>query len=143
VVAGFQGDLEQHGITASVELQGDLPKIVVHKGQLHQVLINLIGNAIEAMQADISDRRVLQVSSGRHVDDKIILSIEDSGPGIDPKDAENIFDAFVTTKSHGMGLGLALCRMIIERHSGELSVSRAHPRGSIFRIVLPISLSTG
>ena len=84
------------------------------------------------------DHRVLQVSSGRHDDDKIILSIEDSGPGIDPKHVENIFDAFITTKSHGMGLGLALCRMIIERHSGELSVSPAHPRGSIFRIVLPI-----
>jgi signal transduction histidine kinase len=81
---------------------------------------------------------MLEVSSGRHGDDKIVLSIEDSGPGIDPKHAENIFDAFVTTKSHGMGLGLALCRMIIERHSGELSVSRAHSRGSIFHIVLPI-----
>jgi signal transduction histidine kinase len=66
------------------------------------------------------------------------MSIEDSGPGIDPLHAENIFDAFVTTKSAGMGLGLALCRMIIERHSGELSVSPARPRGSIFRIVLPI-----
>ena len=138
VVTGFQGDLEQHGITASVKLQEDLPKIVAHKGQLHQVLINLVRNAIEAMQADKNDHRVLQVSSGRYDDDKIILSIEDSGPGIDPKHTENIFDAFVTTKSHGMGLGLALCRMIIERHSGELSVSPAYPRGSIFRIVLPI-----
>jgi signal transduction histidine kinase len=55
---------------------------------------------------------------------------------------ENIFDAFVTTKSHGMGLGLALCRMIIERHSGELSALPAHPRGSIFRIALPISPAT-
>jgi signal transduction histidine kinase len=138
VVTGFQGDLHQHGITASVKLQGDLPKIVAHKGQLHEVFTNLIRNAIEAMQADKNDHRVLQVSSGRHDDDKIILSVEDSGPGIDPEHAENIFDAFITTKSHGMGLGLALCRMIIERHSGELSVSPAHPRGSIFRIVLPI-----
>jgi signal transduction histidine kinase len=138
VVTGFQGDLEPHGIAADVKLQEDLPKILAHKGQLHQVLINLVRNAIEAMQADKNDHRVLRVSSGRHGDDKIILSIEDSGPGIDPKHAENIFDAFVTTKPHGMGLGLALCRMIIERHSGELSVSPAHARGSIFRIVLPI-----
>jgi signal transduction histidine kinase len=138
LLASFQEDLEQHGITASVRLQEDLPKIVAHKGQLQQVLINLVCNAIEAMEADENDHRVLQLSSGRHGDDKIILSIEDSGPGIDPKHAQNIFDAFVTTKSHGMGLGLALCRMIIERHSGELSVSSAHPRGSIFRIVLPI-----
>jgi len=138
VVTSFQGDLEQYGIRASVKLEEDLPKIAAHKGQLHQVLINLVRNAIEAMQADKNVHRVLEVSSRRHDDDKIILSIEDSGPGIDPKHAENIFDAFITTKSHGMGLGLALCRMIIERHSGDLSVSRAHPRGSIFRIVLPI-----
>jgi signal transduction histidine kinase len=138
VVIGFQEDLAQHGITARVELKGDLPKIVAHRGQLQQVLINLIRNAIEAMQADRNDHRVLQVSSRLHGDDRIIISIEDSGPGIDPRHAENIFDAFVTTKSAGMGLGLALCRMIIERHSGELSVSPAHPRGSIFRILLPI-----
>jgi signal transduction histidine kinase len=138
VVTGFQGDLEQHGIAADVKLHEDLPKITAHKGQLEEVLINLVRNAIEAMQADKNDHRVLQVSSRRHEDDKIILSIEDSGPGIDPKHAENIFDAFVTTKSHGMGLGLALCRMIIERHSGKLSVSPAHPRGSIFCIVFPI-----
>jgi signal transduction histidine kinase len=138
VVTGFHEDLEQHGITASVKLQEDLPKIVAHKGQLQQVLINLIRNAVEAMQADINDPRTLQVSSSLEANDKIIMSIEDSGPGIDPQHAENIFDAFVTTKSAGMGLGLALCRMIIERHSGELSVSPAHPRGSIFRIVLPI-----
>jgi signal transduction histidine kinase len=138
LLASFQKDLEQHGITASVKLLEDLPRIVAHKGQLHQVLINLVRNAVEAMQADKNGHRVLQLSSGRHGDDKIILSIEDSGPGIDPKHAENIFDAFITTKPHGMGLGLALCRMIIERHSGELSVSPAHPRGSIFHIVLPI-----
>jgi signal transduction histidine kinase len=138
VVTGFQGDLEQHEIAIDVKLQEDLPKIIAHKGQLEEVLINLVRNAIEAMQADKNDHRVLQVSSRRHEDDKIILSIEDSGPGIDPKHADNIFDAFVTTKSHGMGLGLALCRMIIERHAGKLSVSPAHPRGSIFRIVFPI-----
>ncbi len=138
VLTNFQGDLEEHGITLGVRLPEDLPKIIAHKGQLQEVLINLVRNAIEAMQADKNDHRVLQVSSERHGDDKIIVSIEDSGPGIDSTHAENIFDAFVTTKSHGMGLGLALCRMIIERHSGELSASAAHPRGSIFRIALPI-----
>jgi signal transduction histidine kinase len=142
VLTSFHGDLEEHGITARVRLPDDLPKIVAHKGQLEEVLINLVRNAIEAMQADKNDHRVLQVKSGRYGDDKIILSIEDSGPGIDPKHAKNIFDAFVTTKSHGTGLGLALCRMIIERHSGELSASPAHPRGSIFRIALPILTTT-
>jgi signal transduction histidine kinase len=132
-----QGDLDNHAITTSVRLSDDLPKVAGHKGQLEEVLLNLIRNAVEAMQTDKNDRRVLQISSGRS-GDKIVVAVEDSGPGIDPKHAESIFDAFVTTKSHGMGLGLALCRMIIERHSGELSASPAHPRGSIFRLVLPI-----
>jgi signal transduction histidine kinase len=142
VLSTVQGDLDDHGMATSVRLSEDLPKVTGHKGQLEEVLLNLVRNAIEAMQANKNDHRVLQVRSERHGDDKVTLSIEDSGPGIDPKRMENIFDAFVTTKSHGMGLGLALCRMIIERHSGELSALPAHPRGSIFRIALPISPAT-
>ncbi|MGC2078319.1 MAG: GAF domain-containing protein, partial [Xanthobacteraceae bacterium] len=80
VVTGFREDLEQHGIAADVKLQEDLPKIIARKGQLEEVLINLVRNAIEAMQADKNDHQVLRVSSGRHSEDKIILSIEDSGP---------------------------------------------------------------
>jgi C4-dicarboxylate-specific signal transduction histidine kinase len=141
VLSTVQGDLDDHGIITGVRLSEDLPKVTGHKGQLEEVLLNLVRNAIEAMQTDKNDHRVLQVSSGAG-GDKIIVAVEDSGPGIDSNHAESIFDAFVTTKSHGMGLGLALCRMIIGRHSGELSVSPAHPRGSIFRIALPILLPT-
>jgi len=138
VLSTVHGDLDDHRITAGVRLAEELPKIIGHKGQLEEVLINLARNAIEAMQTHKNNHhRALQVSSWRD-GDKIIVAVEDSGPGIDPKHAEGIFDAFVTTKSHGMGLGLALCRMIIDRHSGELTASPAHPRGSIFRIALPI-----
>src|SRR5262249_22528929 len=118
------------------------PKLLRIKASYRRVSSILSATPIEAMQANKNDHRVLQVRSERHGDDKVTLSIEDSGPGIDPKCMENIFDAFVTTKSHGMGLGLALCRMIIERHSGELSALPAHPRGSIFRIALPILPAT-
>jgi two-component system, NtrC family, sensor kinase len=141
VLSTVQGDLDDHGITTSIRLSEDLPKITGHKGQLEEVLLNLVRNAIEAMQTDKNDHRVLQVSS-EFGGDKIVVAVEDSGPGIDPDHAESIFDAFVTTKSHGMGLGLALCRMIIVRHSGELTASPAHPRGSIFRIGLPILAAT-
>jgi signal transduction histidine kinase len=141
VLSTVQGDLDDNGIKTSVRLSEDLPKITGHKGQLEEVLINLVRNAIEAMQTDKNDYRVLQVSS-ESGGDKIIVAVEDSGPGIDPDQAKTIFDAFVTTKSRGMGLGLALCRMIIDRHSGGLSASSAHPRGSIFRIGLPISAAT-
>src|SRR5262249_11224149 len=136
VLSTVHGDLDDHTIIAGVKLAEELPKIIGHKGQLEEVLINLVRNAIEAMQTHKNDHRILQVSSCRD-GDKIIVAVEDSGPGIDPKHAKGIFDAFVTTKSHGMGLGLALCQMIIDRHSGELTASPAHPRGSIFRIVLP------
>jgi signal transduction histidine kinase len=141
VLSTVQGDLDNHGITTSVRLSEDLPQISGHKGQLEEVLLNLVRNAIEAMQVDKNDHRVLQVSS-ESGGDKIIVAVEDSGPGIDPDQAKSIFDAFVTSKSRGMGLGLALCRMIIDRHSGGLSASPAHPRGSIFRIGLPILPAT-
>jgi C4-dicarboxylate-specific signal transduction histidine kinase len=141
VLSTVQGDLDDHGIITSIRLSQDLPKIFGHKGQLEEVLLNLVRNAIEAMQTDKNEHRVLQVGS-ESGGDKIIVVVEDSGPGIDPNQAENIFDAFVTTKSHGMGLGLALCRMIIVRHSGELTTSPANPRGSIFRIGLPAYSAT-
>ena len=92
---------------------------------------------MEAMSTSEDHRRVLQVRAERDGSDSIALEIEDSGPGIDPKKAESIFDAFVTTKKKGMGLGLAISRMIIERHAGHLSASPARPHGAIFRIVLP------
>ena len=141
VLSTVQEDLDDHGIIAGVRLSEDLPKITGHKGQLEEVLLNLVRNAIEAMQTNKNDHRVLQVSS-ESGGDKIIVAVEDSGPGIDPDHGESIFDAFVTTKSHGMGLGLAICRMIIVRHSGELTALPAHPRGSIFRIGLPILAAT-
>ena len=84
-----------------------------------------------------SDRRVLQVRTEHSGDDAISITVEDTGPGIDPKKSDEMFGAFFTTKRHGMGLGLAICRMIVERHDGKLSVTSANPHGAIFRIKLP------
>lgn len=136
-MSNLQGELEDHEISAGLDLSEDLPPIMGHKGQLQEVLINLVRNAIEAMDADEASSRMLKVSTLPHGENKVIVAVEDSGPGIDPKQAANIFDAFITTKSHGMGLGLALSRMIVERHGGQLSTSPAQPRGTIFRVVLP------
>lgn len=80
----------------------------------------------------------LQLRTERHGGDAILLAVEDSGPGIDPKDADNIFDAFVSMKPQGTGLGLAICRMIVERHDGQISASPALPRGTVFNVVLPV-----
>ena len=99
-------------------------------------MVNLMQNAVDAMDSVDNDRRVLQIRT-EDMSDAISVEIEDTGPGIDPKNSDNIFDAFFTTKSEGMGLGLAICRMIVERHKGQLTVSSAHPHGAIFRIILP------
>jgi signal transduction histidine kinase len=138
VLDSLHGELEDHGITSGVELSADVPPVMGHKGQLQEVLINLVNNAIEAMQADANGRRALRVRTARQGESKVLVAVEDSGPGIDPAQVDNIFDAFVTTKPEGTGLGLALCRMIVERHAGKLSASPAQPRGSIFQVVLPI-----
>lgn len=97
----------------------------------------MVRNAIEAMDAVKDDRRILQVRAEHHSSNAILVAVEDSGPGIDPKRLDSIFDAFVTTKPQGLGLGLAICRMIVERHAGQLSATPVNPRGSVFRVVLP------
>ncbi len=137
VLNGLQRELDDHGIATAHDLASDLPQVTGHRGQLQEVLINLIRNAIEAMHADDGNHRMLRLRTGPHTGNRIFIAVEDSGSGIDPVQLESIFDAFVTTKAEGMGLGLALSRMIIDRHAGQLSAAAAEPRGSIFRIVLP------
>ena len=133
----LDGELKNHNIVTRAHLKPELPPVVGHSGQLQQVIVNLIQNAIDAMDSVESDRRVLQLRTEHNGGDAISITIEDTGPGIDPKKSDDLFDAFFTTKPHGMGLGLAICRMILERHDGELSVTSANPHGAVFRIKLP------
>jgi C4-dicarboxylate-specific signal transduction histidine kinase len=129
-------ELKSHNVTTRIQLASQLSPIMGHRGQLQEVIVNLIQNAIDAMDAVDDDRRVLQVRT-EHNGDEVSVEIEDTGPGIDTKKSDNIFDVFFTTKPHGMGLGLAICRMIVERHEGRLVVSSANPHGAIFRMMLP------
>ena len=98
----------------------------------------MVRNAIEAMNAAKHGSRVLQVRTERR-DSEIVVAVEDSGPGIDAKKLDRIFDAFVSTKPQGMGLGLAICRMIIERHGGQFSAWSGKKRGAVFQFILPTS----
>jgi signal transduction histidine kinase len=140
VLQALREELKDHRITTQVELTSELPFVMGHRGQLQEVFINLVHNAIEAMAAIDDEQRILRVRAERHGGNAITVAVEDSGPGIDPKQLKTIFDAFITTKPNGLGLGLAICRLIIERHKGSLSVGPAELRGSAFRIVLPAGM---
>lgn len=99
--------------------------------------MNLIMNAVDAMSAVTNRARVLRIRTEGHQLDGVLITVEDSGIGIDPQNLDRIFDAFFTTKSQGMGMGLSICRSIVESHDGHLSAAAAQPHGSIFHISLP------
>jgi len=130
-------ELQAHQITVRTELTDDLPLVLADRVQLQQVILNLIMNAIEAMSSVDGRARILRIKSEFHESDGVLVSVEDSGPGIDPNDIERIFKAFFTTKARGTGMGLAICRSIIEAHHGRLWASGGMDQGSVFRFVLP------
>jgi PAS domain S-box-containing protein len=137
VLQSLRVELKDHGITTHAELASELPLVNGDRSQLQQVLINLLHNAIEAMDV-ITDRgRMLWVKTELHGDNAILVAVEDSGPGIEPEQLDNMFDVFVTTKPKGMGLGLAICRWIIETHRGQLSAASDGKTGARFQFTLP------
>ena len=107
------------------------------------MIFNLITNAIDAMDTVIDRARSLRVTSELKGSDVVVVKIADTGIGIAPGNIDRIFDTFFTTKSHGMGMGLAICRSIIESHGGTLSASPGDPHGAVFQLVLPVGRSTG
>src|SRR5271156_639086 len=139
----LRGELKDHGVITHAELAPELPLVPGHGGQLQEVMLNLIRNAIDAMDSTTDRARVLRVTTEPDGREAIVVSVEDSGPGIDPKQLHSIFDAFVTTKPQGMGLGLAICRMIISRHEGQFSASADHKSGALFQFTLPIKSAVG
>jgi signal transduction histidine kinase len=126
------------GIETSVQQAPQLPSIIAHEGQLREVILNLMQNAIDAMKDFSGRRRILRIETDRHGDEAIVISVEDTGPGIEPEKIKSIFDPFFSTKAKGMGLGLAISKSIVERHHGELSVSSGIDGGARFQIILPI-----
>jgi signal transduction histidine kinase len=136
-------ELEERRIAIRTEFMLEPPLVMGHKGQLQEVIINLARNAMEAMDAIKDRNRVLQIKTQRNDRDAITVLVNDTGPGIDPKKLDRIFETFVTTKAGGMGLGLAICRTIIERHGGQLTATSDGKRGASFQFVLPIELTVG
>jgi signal transduction histidine kinase len=139
----LSGELKDRSVITYAELAPELPLVLGHSGQLQEVMLNLIRNAIDAMDSITDRARVLRVKTERDGRETIVVSVEDSGSGIDPQTLHSIFDAFVTTKPQGMGLGLAICRMIISRHEGQLSASADNKSGALFKFTLPIKSVVG
>jgi signal transduction histidine kinase len=139
VLQSLHGELSEHGVRIRTDLSSDLPLVEGNANQLHQVIYNLVHNAVEAMHATTAQERALRLATARVAPAAISVTVQDSGPGIDPKKLDGIFDAFVTTKRHGMGLGLAICRVIAERHGGELTASPEGKNGALFQMVLPVA----
>ena len=138
IMRGMQGDLGDHGVKPAVALETELPAVLGHEGQLQEVVFNLVRNAIDAMRSGSAAERTLQVRTEKRGHDAIGIFVQDSGPGIVAAQIERIFDPFVTTKKNGMGMGLTVCRMIIERHGGKLSASSSAGAGARFDITLPV-----
>ena len=114
----------------SLPVQGD-------RVQVQQVILNLILNAVEAMGPVEAGARELLISTEQSETNGIIVAVSDSGPGIDLEDRERVFQAFYTTKSTGVGIGLSICRSIIEAHGGRLWADANEPRGAVFQFTLP------
>jgi signal transduction histidine kinase len=137
VLRSLGNELRAYGIVTQPRLTADIPRIHGNRSQLQQVVFNLVNNAIEAMSTTTDRKRVLSLITEARDRDAILVAVRDSGPGIDPERLHRIFDAFETTKSESVGLGLAICRVIVERHDGQLSAYSDGRSGASFQVVLP------
>jgi signal transduction histidine kinase len=133
--------LNRHRVVIQTDLFPALPQVSGNPVQLQQVILNLIMNAAEAMDAVTDRPRVLRVKTELHEPSSVMITVQDSGPGIDRENSDRIFDTFFTTKSHGMGMGLSICRSIVEAHGGRLWASNGTHQGAVFHSVLPSELS--
>jgi PAS domain S-box-containing protein len=139
VLALAEAELQGHHIAIRTTLNEKITEVMADRVQLQQVMLNLIKNAIEAMSSTAEGSRVLHLKTELDGSQNVVVTVQDSGSGIDPENIERIFDRLFTTKTQGMGMGLAICRSIIEAHNGRLWAEAGVPQGSLFRISLPIS----
>jgi signal transduction histidine kinase len=132
-------NLRRRGISVETRLSADLPEIMGNRVQLQQVILNLLVNAADAMDSVTERDRMLKITANRQEPSGILITIEDSGPGVAPENIERIFEPFYTTKSQGMGMGLTICRSIVEAHGGSLVAASSRSGGLAMQISLPAS----
>jgi C4-dicarboxylate-specific signal transduction histidine kinase len=142
VIELTRGEAVKNGISAQTDLADGLPPIDGDLVQLQQVILNLIMNAVEAMSGVSDGTREMLISTGMSESGGVLVAVRDSGPGLAPATVERLFEAFYTTKPSGLGLGLSICRSIIEAHNGRLWASANLPRGASFQFALPAIANT-
>ena len=132
----LHGEATQHQISFRTELAADLPRVIGDRIQLQQVVMNLIVNSIDALKG-VDENREVVIESQRAENEHIKVSVSDTGLGLPPQQADQIFNAFFTTKTHGTGMGLRICRSIVESHGGRLWAANNYPRGASFCFTIP------
>jgi signal transduction histidine kinase len=137
-----QRELISHQVLLRMELAPALPMIRGDRVQLQQVMINLVMNGVEAMQPVTDRPRELVIRSGHDETQQVLVSMTDCGVGISTENADQLFNAFFTTKSSGMGMGLSICRSIMEAHGGRLWATTNVPHGATFQFTLPVNADT-
>jgi PAS domain S-box-containing protein len=137
VVALTHGEAAKNRVSVRTQFAEGLPLIECDRVQLQQVILNLIVNAIEAMSGTNEARRELLLNADTAEPDGVLVAVRDSGPGLAPDTLERLFDPFYTTKANGMGMGLSICRSIVEAHGGRLWATANLPRGAVFQLTLP------
>jgi C4-dicarboxylate-specific signal transduction histidine kinase len=138
VIELIRGEAMTHGASVQMQLADGLQFIEGDRVELQQVLLNLVINAMEAMGSVSDGVRELFISTGNADGGCVLVAVRDSGPGFAPDRAELLFAPFHTTKSTGLGMGLSICRSIIEAHGGRLWASANLPRGAVFPFTLPV-----
>jgi signal transduction histidine kinase len=139
VIVLARSAIAENGVSVQTRLTEGLLPVEGDRVQLQQVVLNLTLNATEAMSAVEEGARELLISSEQNRTNGVLVTVRDSGPGIDPQHIERVFDAFYTTKPSGVGMGLSICRSIIGAHGGRLWADANEPRGAAFQFTLPNS----
>ena len=143
VIALSLSEFQREGVIWRAELADDLPPVRCDRVQIQQVILNLLRNALDSMSA-INDRpKQLTITTVMSESDPVTLAVQDSGPGVDPANLERIFDAFYGTKTGGLGMGLSVCRAIVEAHRAKLWATTGAPHGATFQLTLPVSADDG
>jgi signal transduction histidine kinase len=137
VIALVRGELSKNRVTVRMQLAQGLPPVRADRVQLQQVMLNLILNGIEAMAGVDADVRTLVISSESTPSQGLLVTVGDTGPGIAPEHRERVFESFYTTKSGGLGIGLSICRSIVDAHGGSIWADSHQPHGAAFRFTLP------